>query len=132
MFSLFLALMALLLAAAAVFATAHFIGAIGEKGKASAEASALLAQGTQIVSASTAFMSEHHGAKPPTLEALVTERYLATVPPGWQELQGRTVLLTSKTIQNERACEIFNARQNIQGIPQCSAVGELTSPVCCQ
>ncbi len=132
MFSLVLVFLAIVLAAAVAYAALFYAGTVGATGQASAEASALLGQSAQIVTASTAYANEHYGAKPSTLDSLVSERYLSSVPPGWQEPQGDVSPLTSKEITSARACELFNARQNITGIPHCDAVGELSRPVCCQ
>jgi hypothetical protein len=132
MFSLLLAVVAIILVAAVAYATFFYGGTIGATGQASAEASALLSQSAQIVSASAAFANEHYGAKPATLEALVSAGYLSSIPSGWQEPQGAASPLTSKEITSAHACELLNARQSIVGIPRCSDVGEVNKPICCQ
>jgi hypothetical protein len=132
MFSLVVMCVVLVLMAALAGAAVFYGSSAGVSGRASAEAASLLGQSAQIVSASTAYANDHYGAKPGTLDALVGEHYLSTVPPGWLDPQGDVTPLTSKAIESERACVLFNAKQNIEGIPRCSEVGELTTPVCCQ
>jgi len=116
----------------------YYGGSMFTQSSANAQAAALLAQSTQIASASAAYTAEH-GAKPTTLEDLVTGSYLSSIPSGWQDpdSSGPAPSALSKEILDLNTCNVFNARQHITtpdgAPPLCSDVaGHLTGPVCCQ
>lgn len=132
MFSLILILIGLVLVAVLATATIYYGGEATTEGSANSEAAALLAQSAQIASASAAYTADHNGVKPKSLDELVTGKYLTSIPPGWAGSGEGETPVTSKIIESANACELFNARQGIEGIPYCNEITTLTSPVCCQ
>lgn len=135
MFSLIIVLIAIVLVAAIAVATVYYGGDVFSSGSANAEAATLLAQSAQIASASAAYAAENHGQKPTSLGELLDSNYLSSVPMGWA---GDGAQISAKVIESANACEIFNAKQGLEGIPQCDGTGTpalpnpLTNPICCQ
>jgi hypothetical protein len=132
MFSLILVLAGLALVAAIAVTTVYYGGDTATAGSANAEAASLLAQSEQIASASAAYTTDHNGIRPPSLEELVAQEYLNAIPPGWQEPALANTPITSKVVASASACELFNRRQGLEGIPHCDDFTTLNSPVCCQ
>lgn len=131
MFSLIIVIISVVLVGVLAVATVYFGGDVFSSGGAQAEASALLAQAAQIASAAAAYGAQHHGAAPPSLQALIDEQYLSSVPPGWAPDSGEGAL-SSKVIESENACKIFNEKQGVEGIPACEEVTTLFHPICCK
>lgn len=133
MFSLIIVLISILLVAAIAVATIYYGGETTTKGRANAEVATLLAQAAQIASASAAFTADRAGLRPSSLEDLLEGEYLSSIPDGWQNPADPLTPITSKVIESYNACELFNARQGIEGVPSCDDLpNPLTSPVCCQ
>ena len=132
MFSLIITLIGIVLVGVLAYATIFYGGDIITRSSANAEVATLLAQSAQIASASAAYTADHAGAKPQSLQDLVDGSYLSSIPPGWADPDEGESSITSKVIESADACELFNARQGIEGIPQCDELTTLTTPVCCQ
>lgn len=137
MFSLILVLVGVLLVGVLAYIGIFYGGDSFREGRAEAEAAALIAQSAQIATASAAFQADRNGLKPQSLEDLVAGNYLSAIPPGWQDPADTTTPVASKVIESQNACELFNARHGIEGIPYCSDVGTpggiaFNHPICCQ
>lgn len=133
MMSLILVFTGVLLVAVLAVAATFYGGAATTKSQSAAQAAQLLNQSAQITTASAAYAAEHNGTKPSLLQDLVTGGYLSVVPEGWLDPHNSpSQLLTSKMVESVNTCTVFNAKQNINGIPLCASLGTLSTSVCCQ
>jgi hypothetical protein len=133
MMSLVLVFIGVVLVAILVAATTFYGGSATTKSQAAAQAAQLLNQSAQITTASAAYAAEHNGTKPSLLTDLVAGHYLSVVPEGWLDpTNSSSQALTSKMVQSVDTCTVFNAKQNVDGIPQCASLGTLRISVCCQ
>lgn len=131
--SLVLVLMGVLLVAILAVATTFYGSSVTAKSQAAAQAAQLLNQSAQITTASAAYAAEHNGSKPSVLADLVTGHYLSAVPNGWLDpSNAQAQELISKMVLSADTCRVFNAQQNIDGIPSCASLGTLRTSVCCQ
>jgi hypothetical protein len=134
MVSLIAAILAIGLLGALALLSWHFMGHVTLDASKSAQASTLVNESSQFAAAIIFYTVEHVGTTPTTFEDLQTSQYLNSVPLGWLDpVPGSTI--ASREINGAEAtnvCAAFNLRYGIQGIPDCTSTGGITTPVCCQ
>lgn len=79
MFSLIITVVSIALVAALALATLYYGRAVAEDGVSSAKAVRVVNAGEQVMGALSLYYAEH-GSYPPTLDALVSDHYLRTMP----------------------------------------------------
>jgi type II secretory pathway pseudopilin PulG len=125
MFSLIVALIAIVLVAAIAAATMYFGGSTFTQGQARAQAVTVVNAGAQIAGAVAAYTA-NTASPPANLTTLVTSNFLTALPSGSWVVQDNYVSATDLT---EDQCAAANAVIGVVGVPTCASLGETSA--CC-
>lgn len=127
MFSLIVTILAIVLAVALAVAALWFGGSVFGEGAAQARDAKNAAQANQIAGAVAAYRTDLI-AEPTSLEDLVDEGYLASIPEGAWEVDGQYVI---RQLDTEDECQAFNYKFNIDDVPACTDARYQGQIVCC-
>ena len=134
MVSLIAAFLAIGLLIALAVLSWHLMGHVTLDASKSAQASALANESSQFAAAIIFYTVEHVGTTPATFEDLAVSQYLTSIPVGWIDPPPGSTIASRAVIGSEaqNVCADFNLRYGIQGIPECTSIGGISTPVCCQ
>lgn len=130
MFSLIVAVVAIVLVVLTIAIAAYYGGSQVEEGADQAKVAALTNQAQQISAANLFYAADHGGQDAPTFQALVDTGYMSSLPKLWQTVDGYAVTAEEANISDE-SCEAFNQRQGIHSVPSCSDPAFSDKIVCC-
>lgn len=128
MFSLIIALIAIVLVVALALAGAFYGGSVTTEGKARAQEAQYMNEGAQISAAAAAYAAENsHYA--PDIQTLIDTHYLNANPSSgtWSEFED-TAYLTNITAAR---CDALNKKIGITTAPKCSDPAIVHQTVCC-
>lgn len=128
MFSLVITLISIALVAALALATIYYGSTAYAEARSRAEASQAVNEAAQIDAATTMF-STQKGQAPHSLQELVSQSYLKTLPSGqWQVVEGQAV----KVLDIEEAqCLATNKQLGVNTVPSCDDPAYTNQAVCC-
>lgn len=134
MFSLIIAIVAILLVAALALAVVYYGSSAGSTGVQQAHEAGILNAAGTLQAAVQMYQNDHQGALPPAAtasQALLSGNYLATWPnsPGaqWSVANGYAITSTDAT-----SCQQIDAKLGISTVPSCSSTTYTDQVVCCQ
>lgn len=134
MFSLIIAIVAILLVAALALAVVFYGSSAGSSGVEQAHEAGILNAAGTIQAAVQMYQNDHQGALPDASTAqqeLLSGNYLASWPgtPGvtWTTANGYAVTSVDQT-----ACQSIDTKLGIPTIPSCTGTSYTNQTVCCQ
>ena len=128
MFSLILALIAIVITAGIAIATVYYGGAQLNSGGAKSNAARYLNEGAQISGAVNVYTNDHAGAFPDRPEDLVPT-YLKSIPEGDWSFESEYIIRTGLT---EAECIAANAVVGINDVLNCDDPEMLPQTPCCR